>query len=933
MTISMRGSTGPRPPAREPHTASAASRPPHPRNGDPAEPELLGRDGEIDLLRTLLTAPAGESALVLFPGDPGIGKTRLLTELGAVAGGLGLPVLGLSNARPAPVPPEPAGRRGLLLVDDAHALAGPGIERLAGLLSDPVPGLVVAVGYRPRQRTARLAAALEGAAVPGRLRPLRPLNRAETARLTRGRSAAVADRVFELSGGNPGYVVALLRTRRPGATPPGWPEPAPGRRERADEAPLGEPLLAAPPGLEAELAALSEDERELLAAAAILADPVDPGLMAELTGRGPEHCAAVVDRLVGQDILRSGACSHPTLLFRHPVVKAVCYQRIPPGERWLLHSRAVGVLRHRDASPVELAWHLTRAAVADSAAVDELARAARLVGARSPESAARWLRAALRICGEGATRLELTIELARAELAVGRPSASRELLQWAGAQDPGPRDVMRLAYIRALADRAVGRPGEAVALLDRTIAGSPALDGPLAVRMAAEAAVSAVLSGSAEGVRHARLAADLRARSGDCASRVWVPVVRAFTAAYAGNIPAALPGLREATAAVDALTDEECARDMDVLATLAWTETLLERDLDALRHFARGLEIATSTGLAPVTPYLLMGRCHALGRQGRLEEAVSSTVAARAAARALGIPVLAAFATALQASVVNAQQGPAAARPLAEEAVRALSPEQRDWPARVVRRIALRLRFESGDPAGTEAALSRACGTGLSEVEACTSPYWATVLMDMALAEGDDQRARRWADTAGQLAARTGLEGERAHATHARARLLRRLGQARQAADEAGRAANVYAVLGWPTDEASARLLRAQALDEVRDWRAAESELAIVRRLAESTGSALLLRAAVAHQRRTGARAGRLAGPKAPDAFGLTRREWEIARMVVGGASNADIAGALYVTVKTVESHLTKIFRKVGARSRNSLIAVLGAGGSLGPAQ
>jgi DNA-binding NarL/FixJ family response regulator len=55
----------------------------------------------------------------------------------------------------------------------------------------------------------------------------------------------------------------------------------------------------------------------------------------------------------------------------------------------------------------------------------------------------------------------------------------------------------------------------------------------------------------------------------------------------------------------------------------------------------------------------------------------------------------------------------------------------------------------------------------------------------------------------------------------------------------------------------------------------------------------------------------------------LTRRERQIAELVAAGATNADIAAALHVTVKTVEAHLSRTYRKLGVRSRAMLVDAL----------
>ena len=59
---------------------------------------------------------------------------------------------------------------------------------------------------------------------------------------------------------------------------------------------------------------------------------------------------------------------------------------------------------------------------------------------------------------------------------------------------------------------------------------------------------------------------------------------------------------------------------------------------------------------------------------------------------------------------------------------------------------------------------------------------------------------------------------------------------------------------------------------------------------------------------------------------GLTARERRVARMAAAGATNREIADELFVTLRTVEVHLTRVYRKLGLSSRTQLCSVLGTG-------
>jgi DNA-binding CsgD family transcriptional regulator len=286
---------------------------------------------------------------------------------------------------------------------------------------------------------------------------------------------------------------------------------------------------------------------------------------------------------------------------------------------------------------------------------------------------------------------------------------------------------------------------------------------------------------------------------------------------------------------------------------------------------------------------------------------------------------MATLARALRADVIRRQFGAGPARPLVELAVGTADTRRQDWFAEVSQRVVVRLRHQCGDATGSTAALLRGCGgVDLSWVEACNRAYWAAVLAEMARTAGRPDEAAHWVEEADRHARRTPLRGQSAYAALARARQVLNE-EPESAAVLAATAIEAFAGLGWLFDEAAARLVRAHALGARRQWRPAESELAEVRRLAVCSGSRSLHQAVMCEQRRIGSNAGRVAGAEAPPrrSLDLTRRQWDVVRLVIEGVSNAEIADRLYVTVKTVEAHLTRIFRSVGVSSRVGLVAAL----------
>jgi DNA-binding NarL/FixJ family response regulator len=62
--------------------------------------------------------------------------------------------------------------------------------------------------------------------------------------------------------------------------------------------------------------------------------------------------------------------------------------------------------------------------------------------------------------------------------------------------------------------------------------------------------------------------------------------------------------------------------------------------------------------------------------------------------------------------------------------------------------------------------------------------------------------------------------------------------------------------------------------------------------------------------------------PRPPGATSLTPREQEVLALVAEGRSNAEVAGRLFISAKTVSVHLSNLMAKLGASSRTEAVAV-----------
>jgi DNA-binding NarL/FixJ family response regulator len=116
-------------------------------------------------------------------------------------------------------------------------------------------------------------------------------------------------------------------------------------------------------------------------------------------------------------------------------------------------------------------------------------------------------------------------------------------------------------------------------------------------------------------------------------------------------------------------------------------------------------------------------------------------------------------------------------------------------------------------------------------------------------------------------------------------------------------------------DAGRALLTAGLAHDAAGERRLARERLREAAEIFQACGARSLECQANKERRRLGVRlpgpAGRSGAP-----FGLSRREWEVAQLVAAGRTNHEIAELLFVHRRTVETHLSSVFRKLGVSSR-----------------
>jgi DNA-binding NarL/FixJ family response regulator len=200
-------------------------------------------------------------------------------------------------------------------------------------------------------------------------------------------------------------------------------------------------------------------------------------------------------------------------------------------------------------------------------------------------------------------------------------------------------------------------------------------------------------------------------------------------------------------------------------------------------------------------------------------------------------------------------------------------------------------------------------------------------LLTRALLEaGRRDDAEDAAAAARACAEAVGLRMADAMATLAAAALDLDAGEPAAAAEQALSAAAALEDVGNVFDAATSRLLAGRALAEAGERDQAVAELELAASAFESFGSHRYQMQAERELRKLGRSVYRRTRPGKGDGSGidsLTERELQIARLVVDRKTNPQIAAELFLSPKTVETHLRHTFRKLGVASRVEVARVV----------
>ncbi|MFC4031575.1 AAA family ATPase [Streptomyces polygonati] len=910
---------------------------------------LLGRSEEQRLLDDVLDKVRdGLSGVLVLVGEAGIGKTRLLDYAGET--GADLRVLRLSGVEsearlgfaalhrllrpflprldrlPGPqrdalrsafgLADGPASDRYLVglatltlladvdspapllcLVDDvqwvdgesAHALAFLGRRLFADGVGLVVTGREGEAGLGPfaglpvRRLTGLAdddARALLAASVAGRLDP------------------AVAGRVVADTGGNPLALIELadeLAGRQLAGVAP-LPQPLPV--SRLLEAHFLRRVLALPEATRSLLLVLSaapqDDPAVLWRAAALL------GLSADAMDPAVEHGVLSRQR-------------HPA--FRHPLIRSAVHAGARPAELRRVHG-ALAAGTDRDTAPDRRAWHLAEAAVGlDEEVAGELEQAAERARNRGGYAAqAIFLARAAELTPDPQDRAKRFLAAAQAHLVIGDAAMARTVLDQAGPVSGTPVTRAAAQRLRAALAWVLGRATTTPSLLIPAAVEVAPWDERLARDMVFEAMVAAMLTREyTVGVTLDELARTVRAMPWNRSLPASVPdlLVAAYTTRIAEGYAPAVPKLRTAVealrssdlgqsglpmallsyvAAEDLWDDAGCwevperissfSRDQGALHALnvtlyalAASEVWAGRFTSAEAYFGEAAEIGRAIGMPA------QGSSHRVellawqGREAQTREAAG--IAMREWAERFGHAVMASHA---HYSLTILELGAGRYREALSWALRGFAADVPGQGNRLLPDL-VEAAVRAGDHAAASAALRR-----VEERAPLSGTPWALgVLARCRALTADDDRAGDLYEEAAEHLGKTRIVTElaRTHLLHGEwLRRRRRRSDAR---------VPLRAAYGMFTDMGAVAFAERARLELL------------------ATGEHARRRTAVADR-------------------DLTPQEGQVAALAAGGATNAEIATRLFVTVSTVEYHLNKVFRKLGITSRRQLASVLRPG-------
>lgn len=799
----------------------------------------------------------------------------------------------------------------LLAFDDVH-WADPDSLALLSYLCRRITAMpvVVVATLRPWPPAAHEVSLRLAEARYARVEHLRPLSAGAAGDLLAARlgcqpPADVATGVYEASGGNPLLVeLAALAITESGT----WPG-------SADQGRAVAPSVAAAVVLR-RFAHLPEEGLAFARAASVLGRRFRPDVATALAVLDESQAELALESLSRTGLVRRAGVGLAE--FTYPLFPQTLYEDLAPLVRDQLHGRAFRLLLQRGLES-EAAEHAVRANLTgDRDVVAVLTRAGRAsLGAGAVATAVQRLERAVSVAGERPDPAVLLL-LGEALMAEDRGDRAVAVYEQVLRQEGLPAGTV--ADAQRMLGRALFLTGEVLQgerRLEEAVARSRDDDREGSVQALLDLSRAAWLTAGPAGALPPAAQARQAAREADETWQVQADAAWGFIA-FIGGDPAGL----QATAAAQR---GAAANDACVLRDLAWNWGTLRNTGRAAKYAERFDEAegvftvmfaqAEKTASPHAIVSLAAHHADTLVRQGRLREA--RPLASRAVAMADLAPMAAAFAHVVDAGLLlhsgHLQESEHACE-RAEEAAAARGqwlPLMRVWHLRALRHVhdgrldqayALYGRLE------TETMR-------LGIAEPCLVP-WARRAVAAFVTSGRDvdaERVQAWAEACSR---RLPCRWPRIAADAGRASLAESRGDQAAAEVHLRRALTVHAEAGLALEHVETLLQWGAFLRRTGRLVHARRALREALALAEGTGSLWL---AGQVEKELAVARGRRSSGQSPDR--LTPQEERVAELAAAGRSSREIARHLSLSRRTIETHLRRIYAKLGIHSQRELMA------------
>ena len=720
------------------------------------------------------------------------------------------------------------------------------------------------------------------------------LHRLVLSRLGEPLSRPTLRKVHDVSGGNPFYALEIARflLERGSTLRPAEPLPVPRTLEEL---------------VRVRLDRLPATVRHLLEAAALLAEPTPAALTAAASE--PEREAGALDRALAAGLIE---LEGQRIRFTHPLLAAAVVSGIGPQRRQQLHARLAQIV----SDPEERARHL---ALATEGAEAEIAESLEQAAERAARRGAPAVAAELAELASQRTpttdhdaRWRRLIEAGLRYATAGDLARARALLEpLTNEIPPGPR---RAEVLLNLADFRWDDAGAAIELGERALAEVGSDDACRArIHMVLSSRALEAEAGSALG--HSRAAYESAERAADVELTLLALVNLVHVEVCVGEMTPGLLDRALARVSIDGARDARIPHFESPHFVLGLALLGLNRFEEAKALFDRArvdsLEQGVPFAAACADEFLAEVEC----RLGNWHAAALHASECSELYQQLGTKnqPQQLYATAL----VDAHLGKLEeARTAAERGAAIATEVGEEFWAIANRRVLGLVELSLDNPARAIEYLRPPARTHIASLWHMPSNCdFLETAIEAFVGVGDLAAAAQLLDGLQERARRIDSPWERA--IRARCRGLLRSAQgdhdgARAAFDEALRE---HEQLNLPFDRGRTLLALGALQRRLKQRRAARVSLEAALAVFEELGARLW-----AEKARTELK--RIAG-RTPAGDALTPTERRVAELVAEGHPNKEIAATLFVTVKTVEANLTRIYAKLGIRSRTELARLL----------